>query len=411
MRGSRPPFAWALEPTRDATGYQVTEPMDFQWLAIIPILGLLMWVHEFGHFITARRAGIVVEEFGFGLPPRITGFRYNGVLYSINWIPFGAFVKMQGENGEPTGTIGTMGVVPQSDESAFGSSGTPLPGDPRGSFANKSKLTRCIVLAAGSGMNFLTAVVVFAVGYMTGWPSPVPNEVQIAEVAADSPASSAGLMAGDLVVGIDGQPVGSIEDFQRIVRERTGTAVDVEYVRDDQHIRTSMTPRLNPPPNQGAIGVKIQPRTRPVAHPALESLYLGFNRAAGVIAFTLAAPVMVFQGSVPAEMLRPIGLPGMAQVTSQAVAATRESGYLYPLLVMTGTFSAGLAIANMLPIPALDGGRLFFIIIEAIRGRRISPERESLVHFVGIVVLIALMILIAVNDIQNPFGSVDFGIR
>ena len=385
--------------------------MDLQWLAIIPILGLLMWVHELGHFITARRAGIVVEEFGFGLPPRIKGVRYNGVLYSINWIPFGAFVKMQGENGEPSGTIGTFGVVPPSDESVLGRVDNPLPGDPRGSFANKSKLTRCIVLAAGSGMNFLTAVVVFALGYMTGWPSPVPNEVQIAEVAIESPAASAGLMAGDLVVAIDGQPVGSVEDFQRIVRDRTGSAIDVEFVRADQHQHTSMTPRQNPPPNQGAIGVKIQPRTRPIAHAPLESLYLGFRRAASVIAFTLAAPVMVFQGSVPAEMLRPIGLPGMAQVTSQAVAATRESGYLYPLLVMTGTFSAGLAIANMLPIPALDGGRLFFIIIEAIRGRRISPERESLVHFVGIVVLIALMLLIAVNDIQNPFGTVDFGIR
>src|SRR4051812_23419680 len=119
-----------------------------------------MLVHELCHFITARRAGIVVEEFGFGLPPRITGFRYNDVLYSINWIPFGAFVKMQGENGETAGTIGTFGAVPASDESVFGRSDNPIPGDPRGSFANKSKLTRCIVLAAGSGMNFLTAVVV-----------------------------------------------------------------------------------------------------------------------------------------------------------------------------------------------------------------------------------------------------------
>jgi regulator of sigma E protease len=143
----------------------------------------------------------------------------------------------------------------------------------------------------------------------------------------------------------------------------------------------------------------------------LESIWLGLQRATYVITFTLAAPWMVIQGSMPGEMLRPIGLPGMAQVTSQAVEATRQSGYLYPLLVMTGTFSAGLAIANMLPIPALDGGRLFFILIEAIRGRRISPEREGLVHFVGIVVLIALMLLIAINDIQNPFGTVDFGIR
>lgn len=357
--------------------------MDLQWLAIIPILGLLMLVHELGHFITARRAGIVVQEFGFGLPPKMIGYEHKGVLYSLNWIPFGAFVKMLGEE-DPTA---------------------------EGSFASKSKLTRGIVLAAGSAMNFLLAVVVFAIAYMTGWPTAVPNEVQIAEVSAESPAAAAGLMAGDFVLTVDGQTVGSIEDFQRLVRERVGGAVALEVQRGDQRVQTSMTPRVDPPPGQGAIGVKIQPRLRPVAYSPLESIGLGFQRAAMVIGFTLAAPLMVFQGSMPGEMLRPIGLPGMAQVTSQAVEATIESGYLYPLLVMTGTFSAGLAIANMLPIPALDGGRLFFIIIEAIRGRRISPERESLVHFVGIVVLIALMVLIAVNDIQNPFGTVDFGVR
>jgi regulator of sigma E protease len=357
--------------------------MDLSWIAIIPILSLLMLVHELGHYVTARRSGIVVQEFGFGLPPRMFGYERNGIIYSLNWIPFGAFVKMLGEE-DPTSP---------------------------GSFASKTKLTRAVVLAAGSFMNFATAVVVFALAFMTGWPTPIPNEVQIAEVAADSPASAAGLQAGDLVVGVDGQPVGSVEDFQALVRQKTGSAVALEIHRGDQTVQTSMTPRVDPPPGQGAIGVKIRSRTRPVAYNPLESIWLGFRRAVSVIAFTLAAPLMVLQGTMQADMLRPIGLPGMAQVTSQAVEATRQSGYLYPLLVMTGTFSAGLAVANMLPIPALDGGRLFFIIIEAVRGRRISPERESLVHFVGIVVLIALMILIAVNDIQNPFGTVDFGIR
>jgi len=357
--------------------------MDLQWLAIIPILSLLMLVHELGHFITARRAGVVVQEFGFGLPPRIFGYEYKGVVYSLNWIPFGAFVKMLGEED---------------------------PSSP-GSFASKSKLTRSIILAAGSAMNFITAVIVFAIAYMTGWPTPIPDEVQIAEVATASPAEAAGLQAGDLVLSIDGQKVSSVEDFQRVVREKIGGTVVLDLQRGGQRVQTTMTPRVDPPPGQGAIGVKIQPRTRPVAYNPLESVWLGFKRAVNILAFTAWAPILYFQGMMPGEMLRPIGLPGMAQVTSQAVEATRESGYLYPILVMTGTFSAGLAFANLLPIPALDGGRLFFIIIEAIRGRRISPERESLVHFVGIVVLIALMILIAVNDIQNPFGAVDFGIR
>ena len=123
--------------------------MDLQWLAIIPILSLLMLVHELGHYVTARRAGIVVQEFGFGLPPRIWGYERNGIIYSLNWIPFGAFVKMLGEED------------PEAE----------------GSFASKTKLTRFIVLAAGPGMNFITAAIVFAFAFASGWPTPVPNEV------------------------------------------------------------------------------------------------------------------------------------------------------------------------------------------------------------------------------------------
>ena len=357
--------------------------MDFQWLAIIPILSLLMLVHEAGHFFTARRAGIVVQEFGFGLPPRIFGYERNGVIFSLNLIPFGAFVKMLGEE----------------DPSA------------PGSFASKSKLTRFIVLAAGSGMNFLTAAIVFALAFASGWPTPVPNEVQIGQVAAGSPAEAAGLRSGDLVLQMNGQPVTSTQQFQQITRDSGGNPIAIDVRRGDQAVTATVTPRVNPPPGQGAVGVSIQAPTRPTQHGPLESIGLGFMRAASVVGFTLAAPVLYFQGLMPGEMLRPIGLPGMAQVTSQAVDASIQSGYWFPILVMTGTFSAGLAVANMLPIPALDGGRIFFILIEAVRGRRISPEREGLVHFVGIVVLIALMLLISFNDITNPFGTVDFGIR
>src|SRR5918911_2420472 len=142
--------------------------MNLQILAILPILSLMMVLHELGHFITARRAGITVQEFGFGLPPRIVGIRLGGVLYSINWIPFGAFVKMLGEE-DPT--------------------------EP-GSFARKSKLTRAVVLAAGSGMNFLLAILMFGAAYMTGWPSPVENEVQIVRVMAGTPAGEAGVPEG-----------------------------------------------------------------------------------------------------------------------------------------------------------------------------------------------------------------------
>ncbi|HYU20743.1 MAG TPA: M50 family metallopeptidase [Chloroflexota bacterium] len=357
--------------------------MSLQVLAIIPILSLLMFVHELGHFLTARRAGIVVQEFGFGLPPRIFGIKRNGVIYSLNWIPFGAFVKMLGEE----------------DPSA------------PGSFASKSRLTRAMVLIAGSGMNFLTAGVVFALAFASGWPSPIENEVEVAQVAPDSPAETAGLLAGDIVLEMNGKPITRVDDFRQITRDGVGTAIDVRVQRADQIVNLTVTPRSNPPQGQGAVGVAIRPPIRAVRHNPIESVLLGFARAVAVVGFTLAAPVLVIQGIVSPDMLRPIGLPGMAQVASQAVDFASDTGFIFPILTVTATFSAGLAIANMLPLPALDGGRLFFILVEAVRGRRINPERESLFHFVGIVVLITLMVLISLNDIQNPLPTIDWGVR
>src|SRR5215216_5522013 len=168
--------------------------MGLQFLAILPILSVMMVLHELGHFITARRAGIVVQEFGFGLPPRIFGIERGGVIYSINWIPFGAFVRMLGEE-DPT--------------------------EP-GSFARKGKLTRAIVLAAGSAMNFFLAVAAFSVACMTGCPSPVENEVQIVRVMPDSPASQAGLQEGDRVVSLAGRPITKVDDFRAVTQENLG---------------------------------------------------------------------------------------------------------------------------------------------------------------------------------------------
>jgi len=356
--------------------------MDLQWLAIVPILSLLMLVHELGHFITARRAGIVVQEFGFGLPPRIFGVERNGVIYSLNWIPFGAFVKMLGEE-DPTAP---------------------------GSFASKSKLTRGIVLAAGSGMNFLLAGVVFALAYATGFPTPV--NVAVVAVSPGSPADTAGVRVGDVIAEMSGRLVSDVDEFRQVSRDGVGTTIPLRVQRGDQILDLAISPRANPPEGQGAVGVAIRPaEVRPVQYNPIESVYLGFRRAVEIVAFTLAAPFLALRGLMSPDMLRPIGLPGMAQVTSQAVGAVADTGAIFPILMITGTFSAGLAVANMLPLPALDGGRFFFVIVEAIRGRRISPERESLVHFVGLVVLIALMIVISVNDIQNPLPTVDWGVR
>lgn len=357
--------------------------MALQLLAFLVILSLMMVLHELGHFITARRAGITVLEFGFGLPPRIWGIERGGVIYSINLIPFGAFVRMLGEE-DPT--------------------------EP-GSFARKGKLTRAVVLAAGSGMNFLLAVVAFSLAYMAGAPQPVENEVQIARIAPSSPAEQAGLQEGDLVVSLAGRPVTQVDEFRSITQDHLGRPMPIVVQRDGQSLERSVVPRPDPPEGQGAVGVAINQPVRLQQHGPIQSVVLGFERTVFVIGQTLAVPVLAIRGAVPAELVRPIGLPGMAQMAGDAARASVDAGWWYPILALTGTFSAGLAIANMLPIPALDGGRLLFVAIEAVRGRKVSPEREGMFHFVGIVLLITLMVAVSLNDVISPLPSIDWSPR
>jgi regulator of sigma E protease len=353
--------------------------MNVLWF--LPILSLMMFVHELGHFITARLSGITVLEFGFGLPPRLWGFKRNGVIYSINWIPFGAFVKMLGEE-DPTAP---------------------------GSFASKPRGIRAIVLAAGSGMNFLLAVAAFSMVYIVGVPGVPPDgPVTIAEVAPGSPAQAAGIQAGDVVVTLNGQPV-NVQTFRQETQSHLDQPIQIEVKRGDQTIPTILTPRSNPPEGQGAIGIVISGGLIHLNPP--QALSQGFIQTVRAIGATLSVPKMLVEGTIAPGDARLIGLVGMAQATSETVSYVTDTGFWYPLFVLTGLFSAGLSIANMLPIPALDGGRLFFVILEWIRGRRIPPEREAAYHFVGIVVLLTLMVIISFNDLISPLPAINWGGR
>lgn len=352
------------------------------FLVFLPLLSIMMVVHELGHYITARLSGITVEEFGLGLPPRLWGFKRKGVIYSINWIPFGAFVKMLGEE-DPN-----------------------LPG----SFASKPRLTRAIVLMAGSAMNFLLAVFAFALAFMVGVPTPTDTgPVKLVTISQDSPAAQAGLQAGDVVESFDGQSLSGTPEFQQLTQQSLGQPVTLVVNRGGQDVQVTLTPRQSPPPNQGAIGVVISGNTVITHAPPWTALKDGGEQAASAVGVTLSIPTMLLNGSVTPQEARPIGLPGMAELTAQAVTYATDTGFWYPLFILTGLFSAGLSVTNMLPIPALDGGRLLFVIIEWIRGRRIPPEREATYHLVGIVLLLALMVVISVNDLQSGVPTVNWG--
>jgi len=351
----------------------------------VVLLSLLIFVHELGHFVLAKRAGVKVEEFGIGFPPRLVAFRRGETEYSLNMIPLGGFVRMLGEED---------------------------PSAPR-SFASARRWWRIGILSAGAAMNILAAVLLFGGAYAAGWPAVTQSEVVVSEVLAGTPADTAGLKKGDVIKTFVGQPIDRSEQLRRLTNANLGKSIVVEIDRSGQSLSLQLTPRTTWPPDQGPMGVAIEDhalKIEPIYYSAPRALVLGAQRTMQTLALTVELPVMVIRGIVPADAARPVGPLGIYQITSQATTETVATGWLFPILSVAGTISAGLGFANLLPIPGLDGGRLLFVLLEAIRGRRINPQRESMIHFVGLAFLVSLVLVVTYFDILNPV-NLDFGPR
>jgi regulator of sigma E protease len=349
--------------------------LDLNWAYIIPILLLLVLIHEWGHFITARKVGIKVEEFGFGLPPRLFGFVRNGVLYSINALPFGGFVRMLGEDGA-------------SEDPA--------------SFNQKKPWQRALVTGAGALMNFLFAVVLLAVIAM-GYGRPTPTGMaEINGVVAGSPAAVAGWRAGDVVVSVAGQPITEYRELTPLIRQHAGQTIEVVLRRGGEMVTTTVTPRANPPAGEGATGVVIAPQVEYVPLPIWEAIPAGFT-AAVRFSWTMLEGLgslllsLFGRGDTVGPVTGPIG---MGQLVGEAVEKSSLPVWV-TLANLTALLSLNLFLINLLPLPALDGGRLLFIGIELLRGRRVNPNREGMVHFVGLVLLLTLIMVISVFDITR----------
>jgi regulator of sigma E protease len=354
-------------------------------VAFALLLGFMVLVHELGHFMMAKWAGIKVEEFGIGFPPRLVAFRRGETEYSLNWIPLGGFVRMLGEE-DPT--------------------------QPR-SFARSPKLWRVGILLAGSTMNMIAAAIFFSIAFAAGWPTVTQTAVEIFRVVPSSPAEQIGLQRGDVVVSLGGQPVKATGDLRRITEENLGQPIPAEIKRGDQTVSLTVTPRAQWPEGEGPIGIGIMDRplkVEPVSYGPSEAIVRGVRELGRSIVLTLSIPLLAFQGVVPLEFLRPVGPVGLFQATSQAAAETARSGWWFPILYTAATLGAGLGVANLLPIPGLDGGRLVFVAIEMVRGRRVSPEREGLIHLVGMALLLSLVIVITYFDILFPV-NIDFTLR
>ena len=354
-------------------------------LILIIVLGLLIFVHEAGHFFVAKKSGMKVEEFGFGFPPRIFGIKKKETIYSINWIPFGGFVKILGEDG--------------------GSS------DP-GSFSSKGLFSRALVLVAGVTMNVIFAMFLLAIvnvgglriGLVSG-PADSATDVRIhiVQVAADSPAAEIGLLTLDSIVSLSNGAqevfVEEVEDVQKFIDENRGREITMGIMRGDELTLKTIVPRVDPPPGQGATGITLI-KTGVVTYPWYEAIWRGaYDGARMTIAtahgYASIIKNLVVNGSPGVEISGPVGI---AVLTGQAT----KTGFNY-LLQFIAIISINLAIINIIPFPALDGGRLLFLLIERIKGSPVNKKIEGWINAVGFVALILLMVLITAKDIVRFF--------
>src|SRR5438132_275703 len=401
---------------------------NWAWLAAIPMFGLLVLVHEFGHFITAKWAGIRVEEFALGFPPRIVGIRKreqggweviwfggmrneedtygaskqtpfsgtsggistpgapasNHTIYSINLIPIGGFVRMPGENGDVHDESGNY--------------------DPN-SFSAKPAGKRLIVLVAGVTMNVLLAMVLFTIAFGLGQPNLVP---QIGKVVPGSPAAMAGIRPGDTVVSANNQPVKFFSDLQSIVNAElqadknqhatVPVTLQIRRLGSAVLISTTVNVREHPPAGQGPMGIEAGGKVVFDSIPVWQAPLRGVQYTFQITTDFLRAIGQMITGALPFQVAGPVGI---VRITGEVAQSVPSEGW-WPILSLTAVLSLNLAIINILPFPALDGGRVVLVLIEVLRGgKRLRPEVEGMINFAGMLMLLTLMVVITFFDVRN----------
>lgn len=423
-------------------------------VVFVIILGILVFVHELGHFVVARRNGIKTPEFGFGFPPRIVGIQFltgkekekfsqvesvqvetmdmkvgkdeiiretitekihtveknvpvrkwriiwgskdgddenekqdlqeahkkkfsGGTVYSLNWLPIGGFVRIKGEDGDG-----------KNDED---------------SFASKSAWVRTKVLAAGVVMNFILAWVLLSITFMLGSYQDVTGEhvqgskILIESIEENSPAEKMGLKIGDMILaGGDSITFSEVQEVQKYINENRGNEIKLVIQRgDDEQLRLIGTPRVETEENQGALGISGFGEVVKIKYPFFQSLWKGLEEIGNMLVMTGQVLGRLISGhETDIEVMGPVKL---AMFTGQIIPL----GFTF-ILRFIAIFSVNLGIINILPFPALDGGRILFILIEKIKGKPVSQKVEQAFHSVGMILLLALMLFITVREIFTP---------
>jgi len=355
------------------------------WLVFILAFGGMVLIHEFGHFIVARLCRIEVEEFGIGLPTpgALTLFTWQGTRFTLNWLPLGGFVRPKGEN-DPN--------IP-------------------GGLAAASPWKRLAVLFAGPLMNLLTAVLIYSIIFnQVGVPDT--SRVLISSVITGSAAAQAGFQDGDILVSGNGQPIGSYEELRVIVDANQNKPVVFLVDRNGQQVELIATPRMNDQEKRIMIGVGLGVPFRS-ASSWTETLDLGARYAYLNVRTLISLPAQIIRGSLAPEQSRLVGLKGIYDILSQTVSHDVQASTSAPTsadpgdqpirtLDLIASLSISLGIFNLFPFPALDGGRILFVLPEIIFRRRVPHRFENLVHGMGMALLLMFMIYVNVMDFVNP---------
>ena len=418
-------------------------------LTFLIILSILIFVHEFGHFLFAKKAGIKVEEFGFGYPPRIFGKKFKGTLYSINWLPLGGFVKLFGED--------------------FNDEGDLRNNNSQDAFYSKSKRARIMVLIAGVSFNFILAVVVFAVVYsFSGIPTPT-NQVTILGTVPNSPAEQAGLKSGDIIREFNHEPIKKSDELISLTDKNLGKTITLKVEGSERTIKTAsfkyevvagdnlwkiaqkiyqngyrwveiaksnnlpnpglilvgeklemkdagkeeklggvfevvLAPRTQSPQGEGPLGVIIsnmEMKKFPFWQMPFRGAWEGIKEAFGWSALILQSfgkmiADLLTKGIAPKDMAGPVGI-------FQITGVVAKTGFLN-ILQFLGVLSINFAVVNILPFPALDGGRLVFIAYEAIFRRKPKASIEGYTNAIGMSLLILMILVVTFNDIKRLVG-------
>ena len=471
-------------------------------VAFVLVLIPAVLIHEMGHFLAGKAAGITILEFGIGLPPRaLTLFTRGGTEYTLNWLPLGGFVRPLGEDA--VRQMGDEAIEKDRDVAhARGIQKTK-------SVNEASPLARIIFLAAGAFANLLLAFVLFAIIAMIGVPEVVGGRAVAVNVEPESQLAAAGLQSGDIVEQINGETFDSAGDFvgrlyaldgepvtlrmyrsadptarvidpeaERIeltftpalgepstsssaypvilgiapgspadeagieagdlvrafngvelasfaeLRDMTQANLDSEVtltlMRGDETVDVTLTPRSNPPEGEGSMGITSSDATVVVdnglglmyqdgpsqevmvSQPLLPALQYSANRIVDVLQTIARVPADLLAGTISPEAARPVSVVGIGQMGGVFLQQSVEENQPTIILNFIAVISIALGLTNLLPLPALDGGRIFFVVLEIIRGRPIAPEREGLVHLVGLALLLSATVLIMLNDFLNP---------